>query len=107
MMITAPKAVEEHEQKALVTVDLAKDTKDARVAAQAIGVPVSAIDQKFGVVVVNPAMHRHAARVDLSAFEHRKRTKFAVAGPYADPVIGNCSPSGNRPSRSPDQPEAC
>ena len=106
MMITAPHAVEEHEQKALVTVDLAKDTKDARVAAQAIGVPVSAIDQKSGVVV-NSAMHRHTARVDLSAFEHRKRTKFAVAGPYADPVISNRSLSGNYPSRSPDQPEAC
>ena len=87
MIITAPEAVDEHEQKALVTVDLANDTKDARVAAKAIGVPVSAIDQEFGVVMVNPAIHRHAARVDLSAFEHRERTQFAVAGPYADPLI--------------------
>lgn len=87
MTITPKQAVEEREQKALVTVDLASDTKDALVAAEAIGVPVSAVDQEFGVIVVNPAIHRHAARVDLSAFEHRKHTQFAVAGPYADPVI--------------------
>ena len=87
MTITAQQAVAERGQKALVTVDLTDDTKDTLVAASAIGVPVSAVDQEFGVIVVNPAIHRHAARVDLSAFEHRKHTQFAVAGPYADPVI--------------------
>ena len=71
----------------LVTVDLGKDTKDALVAAKAIGVPVWAIDQEFGVVMVNPAIHRHAAGVDMSGYEHRERTQFAVAGPFADPVI--------------------
>lgn len=45
-MINASQAVEEHEQKVLVTVDLANDTKDAWAAAKAIGVPVSAIDQE-------------------------------------------------------------
>lgn len=87
MTITPKQPVEERGQNALVTVDLANDTKDTLVAAKAISVPVSAIDQEFGVIVVNPAIHRHAARVDLSAFEHRKHTQFAVAGPYADPVI--------------------
>ena len=53
----------------LVTVDLGKDTKDALVAAKAIGVPVWAIDQEFGVVMVNPAIHRHAAGVDMSGYE--------------------------------------
>lgn len=86
-MINASQAVEEHEQKALVTVDLANDRKDARAAAKAIGGPVSAIDQEVGVVGVNPAMDRHAARVDLSALERCEPTQFAVAGPYADPVI--------------------
>ena len=70
----------------LVTADLGKDTKDALVAAQSISVPGLAIDQEFGVLV-NPAIHRHAARVDMSAYEHRERTQFAVAGPQADPVI--------------------
>ena len=87
MTITPKQPVEERGQNALVTVDLANDTKDTLVAAKAIGVPVSAIDQEFGVIVVNSAIHRHTARVDLSAFEHRKHTQFAAAGPYADPVI--------------------
>lgn len=87
MTMAVSKAVAERQQRVLITVDLSSDTKDAQVAAKAIGVPVSAIDQDFGVVVVNPAIHRHAARVDLSAFEHRENTQFAVAGPYADPVI--------------------
>ena len=72
---------------ALVTVDLPSDTKNIQIAAEAIGVPVSALDQEFGVVVVNPAIHRYAARVDPSAFERRENTRFAVSGPYADPMI--------------------
>ena len=39
------------------------------------------------MVMVNPAIHRHAAGVDMSGYEHRERTQFAVAGPFADPVI--------------------
>ena len=58
--------------------------------ADVIGVPVAVIDQDFGVVVVIPDIHRHAARVDPSAFERRENTPFAVAGPYADPVIAAC-----------------
>ena len=80
-MITASQAGEEHEQTVLVTVDLASDTKDALVAANAVSVPISAIDPVFGVVVENPAIQRPEARVDMSAFEHRERTQFAVAGP--------------------------
>ena len=80
-MITASQAGEEHEQTVLVTVDLASDTKDALVAANAVSVPISAIDPVFGVVVENPAIQRPEACVDMSAFEHRERTQFAVAGP--------------------------
>ena len=90
MTMAVSQAVTERHQKVLVTVDLSSDTKDIQVAAEAIGVPIAAIDQEFGVLLLNPAIHRHVARVDLSAFERRENTRFAVAGPYADPIITSC-----------------
>ena len=87
MTMALSQAVTERHQKVLVTVDLASAANDVQVAAEAIGVPVAAIDQEFGVVVVNPGIRRHAARVDLSAFERRENTRFAVAAPRADPMI--------------------
>lgn len=90
MTMADSQAVTRRHRKVLITVDLASLTNDVQVAAEAIGVPVAAIDQEFGVVVVNPDIHRHAARVDPSAFKRRENTPFAVAGPYADPVIVAC-----------------
>ena len=90
MTMPVSQAVRECHQMVLITVDLSSDTKDIQLAAEAIGVPVAAIDQEFGVIVLNPAIHRHVARVDLSAFERRENTRFAVAGPYADPMITTC-----------------
>lgn len=83
-------AVTERHQKVLITVDLSSDTNDAQVAAEAIGVPITALDQDFGVLLLDPAIHRHVARVDLSVFERRENTQFAVAGSYADPMIASC-----------------
>ena len=71
----------------LVTVDLTFNTTDPEVAAAAIGVPAAAIDLAFGVALVNPGIHRCAVKVDYAAFRKRRRTKFNVSGPYADPVV--------------------
>ena len=90
MTMALSQAVTERHQKVLVTVDLASVANDVQVAVEAIGVAVAAIDREFGVVVVNPGIRRHAARVDLSGFERRENTRFAVAGPRADPMIVGC-----------------
>lgn len=80
----------------LVTADLASVANDVQAATEAIGVPVAAIDQEFGVAVVNPGTRRHAARVGLSAFERRANTRFAAAGPRADSLREGLNAGGRR-----------
>lgn len=52
----------------LVTADLATNTNDPEVVAEAIGVPATAIDIGYGVVSIYPALNRCAVRVDYVAF---------------------------------------
>ena len=75
------------ENLVLITVDLADSTTDADVVAAAIGVPSDAIDVAFGVVLIDPFLHRCAVKVKYAAFSERSETEFLVAGPYADPIV--------------------
>lgn len=47
----------------LVTVDLKSDRADLHMAASALGVPVSALDSEYGLVMVDPLKHRFATKV--------------------------------------------
>jgi len=71
----------------LVTVDLADSADDADTVAAAIGVPTDAIDEGFGILLINPLLRRFAVKVDYKAFIIRSKTDFVVSGPYADPAI--------------------
>ena len=71
----------------LITVDLESNSPSPDVAAVAIGVPATAIDGGFGVVTLDPQLHRYAVKVDAAAFRKRRRTGYAVCGPFSDPAI--------------------
>lgn len=71
----------------LVTVDLDSNNPSADVAAMAIGVPTAAIDGGFGVLMLDPRLHRHAVKVDAAAFRERRCTGYAVSGPFSDPPV--------------------
>ena len=71
----------------LVTVDLKSDRADLHLAASALGVPVSAMDSEYGLVMVDPTRHKFAARVQWGEFAKRRQTTFTVEGPFADPSL--------------------
>ena len=71
----------------LVTVDLRSDRADLQMAASALGVPVSALDSEYGLVMVDPTRHRFAAKVQWVEFAKRRQTAFTVEGPFADPTL--------------------
>lgn len=71
----------------LVTVDLKSDRADLHMAASALGVPVSALDSEYGLVMVDPTRHRFAAKVQWVEFAKRRQTTFTVEGPFADPSL--------------------
>ena len=71
----------------LVTVDLDSTNPSPDVAARATGVPTAAIDDGFGVLMLDARLHRHAVKVDAAAFRERRATGYSVDGPFSDPAI--------------------
>ncbi len=76
----------------MVTVDLGTRTHDREFAAQAIGVPVCAIDADHGVVIIDPATYRYVVLVEAVAFRDRRMTEYTVAGPFSNPSIATFEP---------------
>ena len=71
----------------MVTVDLDVNTSDCALAAEALGVPVRAIDPSHGLMMLDANAHRYAVMVEARAFRDRRATDYAVAGPFSNPAI--------------------
>lgn len=72
----------------LITVDIRSKSPDTATVADKIGVKKTAIDQNYGVVLIDPVRKRYAVKVDAIAFERRTRKHADISGPYSDPPIG-------------------
>ena len=76
------------EANVLVTVDISGQSPDAALVAATMGVPETAIEPAFGVVLIDPSRKRYAVKVDAVAFERRLHKQASVSGPFSDPSIG-------------------
>ena len=55
--------------------------------AKMLGVPVSAIDAKFGIIIVDVERHICTVRVDSDQLPKDTEHSEGVSGPYSDPKI--------------------
>lgn len=55
--------------------------------AKLLGVPVTAIDAKFGVIIVDVERHICTVRVDSDQLPKDTDQPEGVSGPYSDPKI--------------------
>ncbi len=57
------------------------------VIAKKLNVTVSAIDTKFGVILVDVEHHIYTVRVDKTQLPEGSEQPMGVSGPYSDPKI--------------------
>jgi hypothetical protein len=55
--------------------------------AKKLNVIASAIDPKFGVILVDPEQHIYTVRVDKDQLPKHMQQSEGVSGPYSDPKI--------------------
>lgn len=71
---------------ALMTVEISGEPV-LSAAADALGVPVSAIDAAFGVVAIDPERNLYAVQVREDALPPDAASAQGVSGPFANPRI--------------------
>ncbi len=72
----------------MMNVECPGDTPSIAVIAQKLNVSVSAIDTKFGVILVDVKRHIYTVRVDKDQLpEDMQQQSEGVSGPYSDPKI--------------------
>ena len=69
----------------LLTVDLGTSIPEPSHAAEILGVPLTDLDQSFGLLPVEIGSVVHAVRVRA---KNLKLPRPGVEGPFADPPIG-------------------
>ena len=70
----------------LMTVSGMETSPSLEQSAELLGVPASALDTEFGVVLVDPQRRIYTVRVDATHIESRG-TSTEDSGPYSDPKI--------------------
>ncbi len=73
----------------LMTIESPDHVPDLREAAKILDVPVSALDDGFGIIAVDPAKGTYTVRVFADALPEGSpwRDDGKTSGPYADVVI--------------------
>jgi hypothetical protein len=64
-------------------------------AARELGVSVSEMDGKFGVVPINPSQHLYAVQVRRNSLPAGTPSDKPYAGPYSNPKIAPFGPIKN------------
>jgi hypothetical protein len=72
----------------MMNVQCPEDKPSIAVVAQKLNVSVSAIDTKFGVILVDLERHIYTVRVDKDQLpKEMQQQSESVSGPYSDPKI--------------------
>ncbi|MEO1160767.1 MAG: hypothetical protein AAFW74_09990 [Pseudomonadota bacterium] len=71
----------------MMTVECPGDTPSVEMVAKKLNVTVSAIDTKFGVILVDVKRHIYTVRVDKDQLPKDAPQSEGVSGPYSDPKI--------------------
>lgn len=72
----------------MMNVECPGDKPSIAVVARKLNVSVSAIDTKFGVILVDVKRHIYTVRVDKDQLpEDMQQQSEGVSGPYSDPKI--------------------
>lgn len=75
-------------EKVMMTLEGCSGAPSLAEAAERLHVSVEALDESFGVILVDPARGVFTVRVERSALEARGPAEEGVKGPYSDPRIG-------------------
>lgn len=71
----------------MMTVTGAEDAPSLEQSAAKLGVPSSALDPEFGVVLIDFKRHIYTVRVDAAYLPETPASTEGVAGPFSDPKI--------------------
>ena len=75
----------------MMTVECLSPSPTIKDAAKALGVPVSAIDPAFGVIIIDPQRHLFAVQVESTAVTGGEGAK-SYRGPFSNPRIETFRP---------------
>jgi hypothetical protein len=87
----------------LMTVHGSNGAPSLAEAAGELGVPVADVDDKFGVVPVNPDQSLYAVQVKESSIATARTAREGYRGPYSNPVIAPLGPV--QPGKEPGEGE--
>jgi hypothetical protein len=87
----------------LMTVHGSNGAPSLAEAASELGVLVADVDDKFGVVAINPDESLYAVQVKESSVGTRHAAREGYHGPYSNPVIAPFGPL--QPGKEPDGQE--
>ncbi|WP_108883349.1 hypothetical protein [Anderseniella sp. Alg231-50] len=71
----------------MMNVQCPGDKPSIEVVAKKLNVTVSAIDTKFGIILVDVKRHIYTVRVDKEQLPKDQQQSEGVSGPYSDPKI--------------------
>ena len=71
----------------MMNVQCLGDQPSIEIVAKKLNVTVSAIDAKFGVILVDLEHHIYTVRVDKDQLPKDIQQSGSVSGPYSDPKI--------------------
>ena len=72
---------------AMVLVEASPETANAGFAATQLGVPVEAIDQDFGLILVDPSQGLYTVMVDARSLPPGFADRTPFRGPFSTPRI--------------------
>jgi hypothetical protein len=76
----------------LMTVECPAGKPTVESVAHKLGVPLDAIDRKFGVIAVDPDRHLYSVRVRADAAAPSYDSKGNYRGPFSNPKIAPFGP---------------
>jgi hypothetical protein len=71
----------------MMTIETQAGRPTLEEAADLLRVPISAIDEAFGVLLIDPERRLYAVQVDAEALIRGKPSSPRVKGPFANPPI--------------------
>lgn len=77
----------------MLTITFGEDVPSIESAAVILGVPVSAFNQQFGIILIDPIASKYTVLIDES-YSNKVRGDAHIEGPFSSPGIAHCGPVG-------------
>jgi hypothetical protein len=87
-------------EKAVVTVQSEDGPPTLEIAARQLGVPTEAVDEDFGVVLIDPTLGLYSVQVDAARLPSNIVQEKPFRGPFSAPRIEPFGTSRGVPSDS-------